>query len=101
MQAANLGLRFLLELCALAAVGYWGLHHHGGVAQFVLGIGGPLLVAVVWGLFLSPKATVSIPSPARLTLELVVFAVRSRPWPLRAPKSSRPCLQRSTSRTAY
>ena len=58
MRGANLVLRFLLELSALAATAYWGFSTTSGVTQWVLGLGAPALVAVVWGLFVSPKAKV-------------------------------------------
>ncbi len=46
IKGANLALRFLLELCALAAVGYWGLETgRGPIAKVGLGIGTPLAAA--------------------------------------------------------
>lgn len=76
LRAGNLGLRFILELSLLAALGYWGFHSGSGTLRHVvLGIGAPLLVAIYWGLFLSPKATFSLPSPAKLILEIAVFAL--------------------------
>jgi hypothetical protein len=40
MKAANLGLRFLLELCILASLSYWGfLVGKGALLKGVLGIG--------------------------------------------------------------
>ena len=52
---ANLTVAFLLELCALAALGYWGLRTASGPAtKAALGIGAPLLAAVLWGLFAAP-----------------------------------------------
>ena len=32
MRIANLALRFLLELCALAGLAYWGAHAAAGAA---------------------------------------------------------------------
>lgn len=55
MKAANLLLRFLLELSALAALGYWGFHVAGGIAGILLCIGAPLLFAASWGLFAAHK----------------------------------------------
>lgn len=58
----NLALAFLLELCALAALGYWGFGAGGGTAARVgLGVGAPLLAPVLWGLFAAPRAPVSAP----------------------------------------
>ena len=48
IKGANLALRFLLELCALGALGYWGFKTGGGaVAKITLSIGAPLVAAVV------------------------------------------------------
>ena len=51
-----LGVRFGLELAALVALGYWGFTTGGTLTRIVLGLGAPLLAAVLWGLFVSPKA---------------------------------------------
>ena len=69
----ELRLRFLLEMASLAALAYWGFHEFGGVAQWVIGLGAPLLVAVVWGTFMSPKASRPTVDPVRLLIELAVF----------------------------
>lgn len=69
----NLALAFLLELCALAALVYWGLQTGGGpVARAALGLGAPLFAAVLWGLFAAPRAPVSVPL-LRLGVQLAVF----------------------------
>jgi hypothetical protein len=74
MRTLNLGLRFFLELALLAAVGYWGFQAGQTVPNRLLaGIGVPLLVAVLWGMFISPKARISLNRPARLSLELLLF----------------------------
>jgi uncharacterized protein DUF2568 len=73
MVYANDGLRFVLELAALTALGYWGFAEHDGVLQWLLGLGAPLLAAVVWGAFVAPKASRPTVDPVRLLLELGVF----------------------------
>jgi hypothetical protein len=73
-QSLNLLLRFLLELCMLGAVGYWGFSTaDGAAAQALLGVGAPLLMAVVWGVFVSPKASVPLPPVAWAALQAVLF----------------------------
>lgn len=73
-KAANLVVRFLLELCALGALGYWGFVVGGNVfVKTLLSIGAPLLAAVVWGLFVSPKSAVPLEMPLRLVPEVLVF----------------------------
>lgn len=76
LQAINLGLRFVLELCLLGALGYWGFRLDGGwPIRLAAGLGAPLLVAVIWGLFVSPKATYPLSDPWRFALETVLFAL--------------------------
>jgi hypothetical protein len=74
MRGANLVLRFLLELSALTATAYWGFATASGATQWVLGLGAPLAVAVVWGLFVSPRARIELARPARFAIELLVWA---------------------------
>jgi hypothetical protein len=74
IRGANLALRFLLELCALVALGYWGFKTGGGLlAKIVLGISAPLVAAVVWGVFVSPQAPVRLPGVLVLILQVLVF----------------------------
>ena len=53
MGYANEGLRFLLELAALASLAYWGFAEQGGAVQWLLGLGAPL-VAATWNLRAGP-----------------------------------------------
>ena len=58
-EPANLALRFLLELAALAAMSWWGWETGGSTAaRLALAIVFPLAVAFVWGTFIAPKARV-------------------------------------------
>jgi hypothetical protein len=76
IKSANLALRFLLELCALAALGYWGFKiGKEPIAKIGLGIGAPLLAAVVWGTFVSPGAPVPLPVSLHLVLEVAIFGL--------------------------
>jgi ABC-type Na+ efflux pump permease subunit len=43
--------------------------------KIILGIGGPLLIALVWGVFGSPNAMVKLSMPMHLLLELIVFGL--------------------------
>ncbi len=73
LKNANSALRFLLELGALVAVAYWGFTTNDGVLRWLLGIAAPVAVAVVWWLFVSPKAAVDAPQPVRLLVEFGVW----------------------------
>jgi Protein of unknown function (DUF2568) len=58
LKGINLLVRFLLELCMLAAVGYWGFSTHSSSTMKILfGIGLPVLIALIWGIFMAPKST--------------------------------------------
>ena len=74
----NLAFRFILELAGLFALGYWGFSQHAGIMRWLLGIGAPLLAAVLWGVFRVPNdpgpAPVAVPGWLRLLLEAVYFA---------------------------
>ena len=79
----NLALRFILEIVALVAVGYWGWTQHSGVLRYVLTIGSPLIAALLWGIFRvanepnSGPPVIAVPGVVRLVLEIILlgFAV--------------------------
>lgn len=74
IKSANVALRFLLELCVLVALGYWGFQTGRGlIAKIGLGIGAPVVAAVVWGLFGAPNSLQQLHDPWHLILEMVVF----------------------------
>ncbi len=74
IKGANVALRFLLELCALGALGYWGFKTgNATVTKIALGVGAPLVAAIVWGTFVSPQAPVQLPGLLVLVLQALVF----------------------------
>ncbi len=54
MNPANLGLRFVLELSALTAVGFWGWARLEGLPRWLHAVGVPLALAAAWGVFNVP-----------------------------------------------
>jgi hypothetical protein len=85
----NLALRFLLEIAALVAIGYWGFSQHTGIWRVLLGIGLSVIAAVGWATFAVPddpsrsgRAPVPIPGVLRLVLELSLFGLAA--WVLYA-----------------
>ena len=75
----NLALRIALELAMWFAFGYWGWTQHEGVWRFVWGIGLPVVVAAVWGIFRAPddhgKGLMDVPGPVRLLTEWALFGL--------------------------
>ena len=80
LASTNLAVRFLLELGALGAVGYWGAHTgNTTLTKIVLGAGLPLALAVVWGTFVAPKAGVHVSVAIEILLQVACSAA---PLPL-------------------
>lgn len=73
VRPANDVVRFGLELAMLASLAYWGFAEQAGMLQWVLGLGAPLVVAVMWGRFIAPKASHPTRDPLRLLLEVTAF----------------------------
>ena len=75
LKGLNLLVRFLLEICMLAAVGYWGFKTGSGWAmKLTLGIGLPVLIAVVWGLFVAPRARFPLRGASHLALSFILLS---------------------------
>lgn len=74
LKNINPGISFLLELAMLAGFGYWGFHGDKSVwMKWALGIGLPLIVMVVWGLWLAPKADHRLNIMGGVVLSSILF----------------------------
>jgi uncharacterized protein DUF2568 len=75
-RAVNLGLAFLAEIVALAALCYWGFHiGNSTTVHIVLGIALPLAAAVLWGLFAAAaKPMISVPVWCKILIKTLVYA---------------------------
>lgn len=72
-RAAALTLRFLLELALLAGVGVLAWSIAPGWWSWPAAILAVVVVATLWGLFLSPKARIPLPPAGGLAIEAVLF----------------------------
>ena len=68
MRAANLALKFLLELAAFAALAYWGAD-----ISIVVAIAAPAVAIALWAVFAAPKSARRLPAATRIPFELLVF----------------------------
>lgn len=76
IRTINLGVAFLLELAVLFAVGHWGLTlSQGWPVRLLAGVGGVLLMAVLWGVFAAPKATAPLHGVPDVVFRLAWFGV--------------------------
>ena len=79
---ANLALRFLLELAALAGLGFLGYLLSFGWPRFLLAAALPVAAAAIWGAFAVPddpsrsgNAPVPVAGWLRLAIELAIFGL--------------------------
>jgi hypothetical protein len=72
---ANLAVKFVLELVALAGFAIWGASADGTALAVLLAIGTPVLAAALWGAFAAPRAKRRLPTQIRIPFELCVFAL--------------------------
>ena len=74
LQSINLGVAFLLELCMLGALAYWGFRTSDNLlVQLLLGLGTPLLAIVIWARFMAPKSKSRLTGVAYLLVKLILF----------------------------
>lgn len=78
----NLAIRFILELCALFAMGMWGWRLSDGWPRFLLALVIPVVAAAAWGTFAVPDdpsrsggAPIPVSGTVRLLLEVAIFGV--------------------------
>ncbi|HET6707061.1 YrdB family protein [Amycolatopsis sp.] len=71
-----LTVRFLTELALLGGLALAGTQLGSGVALAIVdAVLLPLVAAVLWGLFVAPRARRRLPEPGRFLLEFALFAV--------------------------
>ncbi|MEW6286169.1 MAG: YrdB family protein [Chloroflexota bacterium] len=76
----NVGLRALMELGIIIALGYWGYKAgESASAKILLAVGAPLLGFGFWGLVDFRKAG-SLAEPLRLIQELVISGLAALAW---------------------
>jgi uncharacterized protein DUF2568 len=74
IQSANLGIRFLLELCLLVSIGYSAFSTvQGRLFQIAAGILAALIVALVWGILLAPASSMRLQGAPYVGLEVALF----------------------------
>ena len=72
---ANLVVRFILELAALAGMAMWGWQQGQGTSRYVFALGVPIVAASLWATFAvphDPSRSGSAPVPIRGILRLLI-----------------------------
>ncbi|MCR4267722.1 YrdB family protein [Nitratireductor sp. ZSWI3] len=80
VKFGNLILRFIAELAALVAAGYWGFSRFDDIIfKLLWGFGVPFLMAAAWGIFRVPgdggAPIVAVGGQIRLGLEISYFVL--------------------------
>lgn len=73
-------LAFLCELFAFATLAIWGFVSWPFPWNIVAGIGAPVLAILVWALFVSPRAVLTVHPFVRAFVELLVYAAATIAW---------------------
>jgi hypothetical protein len=73
VRGVALVIRFVLEIALLIAYAAGAFALGEGVARFVAAVVTPLVVAAIWGLFLSPRSRFDIGAMPRFLLEFALF----------------------------
>jgi hypothetical protein len=89
MNAANVALRFLLELAALTGFATWAWQSTNGWWRFVFALLVVIIAMTIWGVFAVPNdpsrsgsAPVPVPGVVRLILELAILLGSAYVWHL-------------------
>lgn len=73
LKAANLGLKFVLELVALASFAYWGASRSPAILAVILAIAVPVLFVVAWSVWAAPRSPRRLRRQTRVPFELGCF----------------------------
>ena len=74
MRTLSLGLKFLIELLAFAALAYWGASTGSGATSVLLAIAAPAVAIALWAVLAAPRSARRLPTRPRIVFELYVFA---------------------------
>jgi hypothetical protein len=73
-------IRAVILVVAIASLALWGFATWPFPWNVVLGIGAPLLLLLVWALFLSPRPVLSLHPFVRAAVELLIYAGVTLAW---------------------
>ncbi|AKD55583.1 YrdB family protein [Spirosoma radiotolerans] len=67
---------FSLEIAMLISLGMWGFHGDKSTGlKYLMGLGLPLLVAGLWGVWAAPRSSHRLELPYRLLFSLTLFGM--------------------------
>lgn len=73
-------IRAIVLIAALASLALWGFAMWEFPWNLVLGIGAPVIVLLLWALFLSPRPVLRLHPFIRAAVELLIYAGVTLAW---------------------
>jgi len=74
LKTLNLGIGFILELCMLASLEYWGFQNGKSLQiKITIGVGITIVVLVLWALFAASNSKYRLKLRYRILFESVCF----------------------------
>ena len=73
-------IRAVVLIAALASLALWGFAAWTMPWNLIIGIGAPVVVLLIWALFLSPRPVLSLHPFLRALVELLVYAGVTIVW---------------------
>ncbi|HWK77024.1 YrdB family protein [Microbacterium sp.] len=73
-------IRAVVLVVALASLALWGFAMWDFPWNLVFGIGSPLIVLLIWALFLSPRPVLQLHPFIRAAVELLIYAGVTLAW---------------------
>ncbi len=73
-------VRVVVLIAALTTLVLWGFTSWPPPWSFVIGIGAPLIAALLWAVFLSPRPVLRVHPFIRALVELLIFATVTMCW---------------------
>lgn len=73
-------VRVVVLIVALASLAIWGFSMWAFPWNLVLGIGAPVVVLLLWALFLSPRPVLRLDPFIRAAIELLIYAGVTLAW---------------------
>lgn len=73
-------IRVVVLLAVLATFAIWGFTAWSTPWNFVYGLGTPLVVLLLWALFLSPRPVLAVHPFVRAVIELLLYGAATAAW---------------------
>lgn len=78
LKSINLGIRFLLEIFAIATISYIGFKIGKNlIMKYFGGVGIPFLIIFIWGTFGAPRSPMQLSEPYLFLLEFAIYGLSS------------------------